>query len=325
MKRSVTVSVGAVLLVLVLVAAAAIAAVDRYLDTPLAIDGDRMVYEVRSGMAFTSVAEELASQGVIDNPDWLRWYAQLTGRAEKIRAGEYSIDTGTTARQLLDKFVTGDVRLYSFTIIEGWSFRELLDAMARSELLQSTITYEQWPELLDSLASSASHPEGLFLPETYHFPKDTTDRELLQQSYELMQETLAQEWQGRAVNLPLDDSYAALTLASIIEKETAAASERAQIGGVFVRRLQKGMRLQTDPTVIYGVGASFDGNLTRQHLTTDTPYRVPSGPNSSPPMTISSLGSVGTVAPTSVKTPVPMSIRSVRAAIAALVTSNAGM
>lgn len=273
MKRTVTYLSTAILLALIL-AVATIAAMNRFLDSPLKIDGDSLVYEIRSGMAFATVSNELAMLGVVDKPDWLRWYARISGQAQEVRAGEYNIEAGTTGRQLLDKFVTGEVRLYAFTIVEGWTFRELMDALAQNEVVRSTMTYEDWPSLLQSLGASASHPEGLFLPETYHFPKGATDKEVLRQAFELMNNTLQAEWAGRAANLPLDSPYAALVLASIIEKETAKQDERPQISGVFVRRLHKNMRLQTDPTVIYGVGDNFDGNLTRAHLRTDTPYNT---------------------------------------------------
>jgi UPF0755 protein len=273
MKRTVTLLSAAVLLVLLL-AVVAIAAMNRFLDSPLKIDGDSLVYEIRSGMAFATVSNELATLGVVDKPDWLRWYARISGQAQDVRAGEYSIEAGITGRQLLDKFVTGEVRLYAFTIVEGWTFRELMGSLEKNEVIRSTMTYDDWPSLLQSLGADATHPEGLFLPETYHFPKGTSDSEILRQAYDLMNKTLDEEWASQTANLPLDTPYAALVLASIIEKETAKQDERARISGVFIRRLHKNMRLQTDPTVIYGVGDSFDGNLTRAHLRTDTPYNT---------------------------------------------------
>ena len=166
------------------------------------------------------------------------------------------------------------MRLYSFTIVEGWTFRELLAALAAEPAVLNTVSYEDWPAILESLGAPYDHPEGLFLPETYRFPKNTADVDLLRQAYTLLQTALQEEWAARSDGLPLDTPYDALTLASIIEKETALARERPLIAGVFVRRLQKNMRLQTDPTVIYGVGVEFDGNLTRRHLRTDTPYNT---------------------------------------------------
>jgi UPF0755 protein len=175
---------------------------------------------------------------------------------------------------LLRKFVTGDVRLYSFTIVEGWTFRDLMSGLHRHDAIRKTLADEGWQQLVGSLGSDATHPEGLFLPETYRFAKGTSDREVLRRAYEMMARALDEEWSSRAADLPLADPYEALILASIVERETAREDERARIAGVFVRRLQKGMRLQTDPTVIYGIGPDFDGNLTRRDLQTSTPYNT---------------------------------------------------
>lgn len=259
---------------LLVVAAIASYRVLDFLAEPLLIPEEGATFEVRPGSALATISRGLADEGYLEKPRWFRWYGRLTGQAEKIRAGEYQLDAGTTPRQLLDKFVSGEVKLYSLTIVEGWTFRELLAALAGHAAVESTLEYEDWRALLDTLASAYEFPEGLFLPETYRFPKYTSDTELLRQAYELMQRALAEEWENRAVGLPIATPYEALVLASIIEKETALADERPRIAGVFVRRLQQRMRLQTDPTVIYGVGEAFDGNLTRKHLRTDTPYNT---------------------------------------------------
>ena len=248
--------------------------IDRMLSRPLSVPDGGILYEIAPGSSLTTVADELWQRGVLQRPRLFRWYGQLTGSAGSIHAGEYRIDAGTTPRELLDKFVTGEVRLYSFTVVEGWTYRELVQALGRHPAVERSLTVEDSPRLLETLSASTTHPEGLFLPETYRFPRGTKDVDILRQSFELMQETLAAEWAGREPGVPLDSPYEALILASIIEKETARADERSRISGVFVRRLQKGMRLQTDPTVIYGLGESFDGNLTRRHLNTDTPYNT---------------------------------------------------
>lgn len=248
--------------------------VNRFLETPLNIDATGVAFEVRPGMPFGQISSALAEQGIIDQPTLFRLYARYVDKAGSVHAGEYQIEEGTTPKELLDMFVAGDVRLYSFTIVEGWTFRELIDALNRETTVVKSMVYEDWPGLLESLAAEADHPEGLFLPETYRFPKGTSDIALLRQAYELMQATLQSEWDARAPNLPLDSPYEALVLASIIEKETALAAERPQISGVFVRRLEQRMRLQTDPTVIYGIGVDFNGNLTRRDLRTDTPYNT---------------------------------------------------
>jgi UPF0755 protein len=166
------------------------------------------------------------------------------------------------------------VQLYSFTIVEGWTYRDLISGLRRHDAIRQSLGDEDWPGLLELLGTEATHPEGLFLPETYRFPKGTRDVEILHRAYDMMARTLESEWKNRIADLPFADPYEALILASIIERETAREAERDKIAGVFVRRLQKGMRLQTDPTVIYGIGPGFDGNLTRRHLQTSTPYNT---------------------------------------------------
>ena len=248
--------------------------VRQFLNSATLQPDDVVVFEIPAGSAFASVSRDLAGRGYIEHPDWFRWYARLTGAAGAVQAGEYLIESGTTPRELLKMFVEGEVQLYSFTIVEGWTFRELIAALTENESVEVSIVYEDWPAVLASFAAAAEHPEGLFLPETYRYPKGTTGVDILQQAYTLMQETLAEEWQGRGENLPITSPYEALILASIVEKETALAAERPKIAGVFSRRLVQGMRLQTDPTVIYGIGVSFNGNLTRLDLRTDTAYNT---------------------------------------------------
>jgi len=256
--------------------AVAIAAtsVSRFLHTPATIPESGSSFEIAQGSAFATVAADLAAEGIIAKADLLRWYARFSGEASEVHAGQYRLVPGDTPRTILDKFIAGQVELYSFTIIEGWNYRELLAALASSEFIQSSVALEDWPAVLESIGAAEDHPEGLFLPETYRIAKGTQDVDVLKQAYELMQKTLHAEWQDRDENLPVSTPYEALILGSIIEKETARADERAQISGVFVRRLQKRMRLQTDPTVIYGVGEDYAGNITRRHLQTDTPYNT---------------------------------------------------
>jgi UPF0755 protein len=264
----------------VLAAAAAIAVIVagwqavRFLDAPVTVPDRGLIYDIAPGTAFAAVSNDLGERGVITHPRIFRWFARLTGDANKVHAGEYRIDTGITPLQLLQKFVSGDVQLYSFTIVEGWTYRDLVSGLRRHEAIVQSLGDEDWPGFLESLGTEATHPEGLFLPETYRFPKGTSDIEILRQAYDMMARTLEAEWDNRTAELPLADPYEALILASIIERETAREDERGKIAGVFVRRLRKGMRLQTDPTVIYGIGPDFDGNLTRRHLQTSTPYNT---------------------------------------------------
>jgi UPF0755 protein len=248
--------------------------IHRYLNSPVEVPDGGLLYDIRPGASLAAIGRELEAQGVIEHPEIFRWYARLTDRASRVHAGRYRIDHGITPEQLLQKFVDGRVELYALTIVEGWTFPELMNSMASHPAIDVTMDYEDWPGLLDEIGAEATHPEGLFLPETYRFPYGTADTAVLRQAYEMLQSVLLQSWEQRAEGLPLATPYEALVLASIVEKETALPEERERIAGVFVRRLQKGMRLQTDPTVIYGVGARFDGNLTRSHLQTDTPYNT---------------------------------------------------
>jgi UPF0755 protein len=247
---------------------------DRFLSTPVNVPAAGTHFEISPGSSFTAVARDLADREIIDNAFWYRLYARISGKALNVQAGEYLVEAGTTPRALLQQFTSGDVRLYSFTIVEGWNHRDLLAALQSGEEIEATMTEEDWPALLQDLGAAVTHPEGLFLPETYRFPRGTTDRALLQQAYALMQDVLAEEWQAKGSDAPVGTPYEALILASIVEKETALADERPRIAGVFARRLDKGMRLQTDPTVIYGIGPGFNGNLTRRDLRTDTPYNT---------------------------------------------------
>jgi len=248
--------------------------VSRFMHAPVNVQGEPVPFTIAPGSSFASVARDLVERDIIGNDFWYRLYARWTGQAGVIHAGEYMIKAGVTPAGLLEQFTSGAVRLYSFTIIEGWNHRELLKALQSSDTIEATMTDEDWPALLADLGAATTHPEGLFLPETYRFPRGTSDRELLGQAFELMQAVLAEEWLERSEDTPVKTPYEALILASIVEKETARADERARIAGVFARRLRSNMRLQTDPTVIYGIGADFNGNLTRTDLRTDTPYNT---------------------------------------------------
>jgi UPF0755 protein len=266
---------GSVFLGLLLVAAAfAVLQLYGFLHTAVDVGVDGSDFTIESGTSFRSASDELAERGIISDSRYFRLYARWTGQASAVQAGDYLIRHGTTPVQLLDQFTSGDVRLHSFTIIEGWNQWDLLRALGENSNIKASLTIEDWPALLEELQAEFTHPEGLFLPETYRFPRNTSDREVLAEAYTHMQAVLAEEWQAREEDLPISSPYEALILASIVEKETARADERPRIAGVFTRRLQKRMRLQTDPTVIYGIGPDFDGNLTRRDLQTDTPYNT---------------------------------------------------
>ena len=259
---------------LLLIATAVLWHVDRFLDGPVNVPAGGVTFEILPGAPFNRISERLAEEGIISSPTLLRLYAQVSGKAGSVHAGEYAIEPGTTLNEMLEQFTGGDVLLYSFTIVEGWNQWDLLRALHGHPQIDAQMTEADWPALLEELGAETSHPEGLFLPETYHFPRNTSDRTVLKQAYRLMQDVLSDEWPGRDPGTPVATPYEALILASIVEKETARPDERNRIAGVFARRLEKRMRLQTDPTVIYGIGPKFNGNITRRDLRTDTPYNT---------------------------------------------------
>ncbi|MBT8065956.1 MAG: endolytic transglycosylase MltG [Gammaproteobacteria bacterium] len=248
--------------------------VTRFMSSEADVPENGIDFEIASGSSFSVVTRDLVDQGIIESDRWFRLYGRWTGQASAVQAGHYLLLPGATPRSMLKQFTSGAVRLFSFTIIEGWNHRDLLAALHANEEIEASMTDEDWVGFLADLGASVSHPEGLFLPETYRFARGTTDRKLLTQAYRLQEQVLAEEWAKRDESIPLKSPYEALILASIVEKETARADERQRIAGVFTRRLQKRMRLQTDPTVIYGIGPTFNGNLTRKNLRTDTPYNT---------------------------------------------------
>jgi len=246
----------------------------RWLDAPLAIDAAGLVIEIPRGQPLAATAGELAARGVLEHPRWLQGYARFKGADARIKAGEYEIPAGTTPRTLLALLESGAVVQHSVTIVEGWTFRELRRALERQPLLANTLAGEDDAAIMTALGEPDTPAEGLFFPDTYLFAKGTTDLDILRQARERMRRELDAAWAARAEDLPLETPYQALVLASIVEKETALASERPRIAGVFAERLRIGMRLQTDPTVIYGLGPKFDGNLRRADLERDGPYNT---------------------------------------------------
>jgi UPF0755 protein len=257
-----------------LAAVAGFVAFGNWLDRPLAVGEAPITVDVPSGQPFAATARELAARGVLDHPDWLRAYARFTGADARVKAGEYEIAPGTTPRELLRLFESGVVVRHAVTIVEGWTFRSMRAALERNPYLDNTLAGQGDDAVMAALGEPGTEPEGLFFPDTYLFGKGTTDVEILRQARARMRRELEAAWDQRADDLPITTPYEALILASIVEKETALASERARIAGVFTLRMRRGMRLQTDPTVIYGLGASFDGNLRRADLERDGPYNT---------------------------------------------------
>jgi UPF0755 protein len=260
-----------------------------YLHAPLPMGANGYQLEVPAGATLADVARQLAADGMISAPGVLALYGRLSGQASRIKAGEYAFETGLTAHALLAKLVAGRVRLHSFTLVEGWTVAETMAALHKSPVIGKTLATADATALATELELGVASAEGQFLPETYLFPRGTTDADLLRMAHVAMQKALTTAWASRDPDLPLRSADELLVLASIIERETALAAERPLIAGVFTRRLKKGMLLQTDPSVIYGLGAQFDGNLTRRHLETDTPWNTYTRPGL-PPTPIASPG-----------------------------------
>jgi UPF0755 protein len=230
---------------------------------------------VEPGDSFRRVLAKIREAGIDDGHE-VEWQAlaRQLGAAGRIHVGEYALDPGTTPRQLLERMRDGKVVSHRFTIVEGWNIRELRAALARATPLRQTLHDMDDAALMAALGREGVHPEGRFLPETYAYTSLDTDLDVLRRANADLERALDAAWAARADGLPLEDREEALVLASIVEKETGVASERAQIAGVFVRRLQAGMRLQTDPTVIYGMGSGYAGNIRRSDLLRDTPYNT---------------------------------------------------
>ena len=234
----------------------------------------QILFEIEPGMSLQSVTGKLHRQGILKQPHYLILEARRQGMAEKLKAGEYRLEPGMTPVDLLELFVSGTVIQYALTIIEGWTVRDLLHAVREYPNLEHTLENVDTENLLEAIQVEGEYAEGQFFPDTYHFPGGTTDVEFLRRAWFRMQEILSEEWSMRAEDLPYRDAGEALIMASIIEKETGIPEERAEIAGVFVRRLQKGMKLQTDPTVIYALQEQFDGDLRRDDMQVDSPYNT---------------------------------------------------
>ncbi|VAW90788.1 FIG004453: protein YceG like [hydrothermal vent metagenome] len=247
---------------------------NNFLSTPINISKQGLVYNIKPGMTLIRIINDLKSKNIITNTQYLLWHARLTGTADKIRVGEFNIPFKSNPKQLLSILVSHKVISYGFTIIEGWNFSQLIKAVNENDILKHTIIELNNAEIMSKLGLNGVHHEGRFLPDTYLFPRGTTDIEFLKRAYSSMTKFLDDEWQEREVGLPLSSPYEALILASIIEKETGKVSERKKIAGVFIRRLQTKMRLQSDPTVIYGMGERYKGNIRRSDLKQKTPYNT---------------------------------------------------
>ncbi len=246
-----------------------------YAKSSLQLPASAQAVTIQANSSLTSIANQLAEQGVIKQTLPFKLLARLLGKESLLKAGEYQLDQDITPHALLLALAKGGPTAQGIiTFIEGKTFKDMRQLLRNHQGLTNTIKGLSDAEVMALIGADQKHPEGLFFPDTYHFDQGTKDIVLLQRAYNIMQEKLAEAWEGRATDLPYKNSYEALIMASIIEKETGQGSERPTIGGVFVNRLKIGMRLQTDPTVIYGMGDRFDGNIRRKDLRKDTAYNT---------------------------------------------------
>ena len=255
------------------------------LRTP-AVIGSPIVIEIDKGDSFKQITDKLLAKSLYFKPFWFKVIAVQKKTLKKLKTGEYELAPGLTLPEILTLFVQGKTRQYAITFPEGWSFKEILQEVEKNPNLEHTLHNFDFEVLMSQFGADIKHsaialppasmqsPEGLFFPDTYFFEKHTSDVALLKRAYDKMQLVLKQEWSNKAETLPFKTPYEALILASIVEKETGVVAERPLIAGVFTRRLQAGMLLQTDPTVIYGMGKNYQGNISYKDLKTATPYNT---------------------------------------------------
>ena len=262
------------LLFLLLMALVAGGAAAWWLLQPLAQSAPALEFEIEPGTTPRVVARNVVKAGVQTDARLLYAWFRLSGQDRLIKAGNYEIPAGTTPYQLLQKLARGEESLRALTLVEGWNWRQVRAALVREEFLRQDSAALSDEALMAALGKPGVAPEGRFFPDTYTYAKGSSDIAVLRRAVHAMDRRLQQVWEMRSADLPLRSPEDALVLASIVEKETGRASDRAQISGVFINRLRIGMPLQTDPTVIYGLGEAFDGNLRRSHLRADTPWNT---------------------------------------------------
>lgn len=243
-------------------------------STPLSLQGEVVEVDIRAGSSLRGISEQLVEQEVLSESWSFILLVRIMGKAGEVKAGNYLIENDTTPYDLFVTITSGKTTQAGITFIEGWTFQQMREAMMKNDAIKHiTIAYTD-EQILENIGATEKHPEGLFFPDTYYFSKGMTDQEILKRAYRAMQSRLNAAWQQREAGLPYKTPYEALIMASIVEKETGRADERKTIAGVFVNRLRIGMRLQTDPTVIYGMGEKFDGNIRRKDLQADTAYNT---------------------------------------------------
>lgn len=263
------------LLFIVLLSALAAAAISFVAYRPIIGAGaPPLEFTIKPGSSVRSTAGQIADAGLPLNPLVFEVLARATGKAPRLKAGHYEVKPGTTPLALIDQLVRGEFAQEALAVIEGWSFRQMRQAIAAHPALKHDTAALSDKELLAKITTDHTAPEGLFFPDTYRFAKGSSDLQIYKQAYGLLQKRLNEAWARRDPSVPYKSPYEALIMASIIEKETGQRSERNMIAAVFVNRLRRGMLLQTDPTVIYGMGDKFQGNIRKRDLETDTPYNT---------------------------------------------------
>ena len=262
------------LLVLLLIAALAAGVVWQWLRSPLSLAAPSVELSIEPGTNPVEVARAWVAAGVQTDARILYQWFKWSGQAKQIRAGSYEAHTGITPRELLDKMVRGDQVLEQLRLIEGWNWRQVRAALAAAPALKAKTVAMSDAEIMAALGEPGVAPEGRFFPDTYAYSRGVSDLTVLKRAHAAMQGRLAAAWSKRAAELPLKSAEEALILASIVEKETGTPADRSRVAAVFVNRLRAGMPLQTDPTVIYGLGETFDGNLRKRDLLADTPYNT---------------------------------------------------
>jgi UPF0755 protein len=264
----------AVLGALLLAAAGLTGAAWWWVERPLPLAGATAELSIEAGTTPREIVQAWLQAGVQTSPTLLYTWFRISGQARRIRAGSYEIGVGTSPRRLLAKMVQGDEALEQVRFIEGWTLRQVRAELARAPSLKPASAGLNDAELMAAIGAAGVAGEGRFFPDTYAYSRGVSDLTVLKRAHQAMQQRLAAIWAERAVDTPLKSPEEALILASIVEKETGAAADRGRVAGVFVNRLRIGMPLQTDPTVIYGLGAAFDGNLRKRDLLSDTPYNT---------------------------------------------------
>ena len=247
---------------------------NTFRENQLVNDTEEIAIDIAPGSSLRSIAKQLAADGIIKHPYYLVALGRYLGLDNKIKAGEYHVPGDVNPEQLLRHLTTGKVIQHELALIEGETFKQLMVRVQSSKYLTHKLDDINPQAVMAAIGQPDMHPEGRFLPETYHFPRGMTDVEFLKRAYDAMEIFLAKEWPNREEGIPIKTPYEALILASIVEKETGKPEERPRIAGVFTRRLKQGMRLQTDPTIIYGMGDSYDGDIRYRDLRTDTPYNT---------------------------------------------------